>query len=546
MTETCDTRRYLTGFDVGRVPNLFADVLVIGSGVAGLRAAIEAAERVSVILVTKGRIIDSNTAMAQGGIAAVMSPQDSFELHIQDTLRVGCGLCDRAAVDRLVREGPERIRELVGWGAIFDRRAEDLLMGLEAGHSAARIVHALGDATGREVADTLIRVARGRSRLRIFEECFTVDLIEIGGRCRGVTTFHRHFGHQLIWARQTILAAGGCGQLYRESTNPEVATGDGHAMAYRAGLTLRDMEMVQFHPTTLYVAGATRALISEAVRGEGAHLVDRQGRRFMPQYHPDAELAPRDVVSRAILAEMARQDATCMYLDVRHLNAERFRKRFPGITRLCEEFEIDIERDRIPVRPAAHYMIGGVQVDLNARTAMPGLLACGEVASTGVHGANRLASNSLLEGLVFGAVAGRLAAEGALQDPSPPGPMDIRSDIPPSARTMLDLQDVRNSLRSVMWRNVGIQRVGPRLQETLEIIGFWSHYVMDKLFDDRAGWEVQNMLTVARLVAACAEVRRESRGVHARSDFPEIDGSLDGRHTLVRRGPEGPRVWIES
>ncbi|HON67550.1 MAG TPA: FAD-binding protein, partial [Phycisphaerae bacterium] len=320
----------MTRFDVRRIPNLFTDFLVVGSGVAGLRAAIETAKHGPTLLITKSRIDDSNTAKAQGGIAVVMAASDKFESHIQDTLTVGCGLCDRAAVERIVREGPRRIEELIEWGALFDRRKKQLLLGLEGGHSAPRIVHAMGDATGREVANTLIRVARGTEQLRIFEECFAIDLLVVDGRCCGVSTYHRHFGHQIFWAKQTILASGGCGQVYRETTNPEVATGDGHAMAFRAGLPLRDMEMVQFHPTTLYIAGAARSLISEAVRGEGAHLVDRTGRRFMPEYHPAAELAPRDVVSRAILTEMARQDATCMYLSVAHLNIEKFRKRFPS------------------------------------------------------------------------------------------------------------------------------------------------------------------------------------------------------------------------
>ncbi|MCL2330657.1 MAG: L-aspartate oxidase [Phycisphaerae bacterium] len=535
MADLYDSRRYLTRFHVRRLPNLFTDVLVIGSGVAGLRAAIEAAKFGSVLLVTKGRIDDSSTAWAQGGIAVVTAPTDDFEAHVEDTLTVGCGLCDRAAVDRMVREGPQRIEELMAWGALFDQRDRQLLLGLEGGHSAPRIVHARGDATGREVSDTLVRVARGTEQLRIFEECFVVDLIVVDGRCCGVTSYHHHFGHQIFWAKQTILASGGCGQLYRETTNPEVATGDGHAIAFRAGLPLRDMEMVQFHPTTLYIAGATRALISEAVRGEGAYLVDRKGRRFMEEYHPSAELAPRDVVSRAILAEMAKQDATCMYLSISHLNLDKFRKRFPTISRICEQFDIDLRTQSIPVRPAAHYMVGGVQVDQDAWTGMPGLFACGEVASSGVHGANRLASNSLLEGLVFGAVAGRNAAEALQGSPDPMRAAAVVSEIEPSSRTMLDLADVRNSLRSVMWRNIGIHRLGPRLSETIEIISFWGQYVMDKLFDDQLGWETQNMLTVARLIALAAQQRCESRGVHFRADFPDLDAKMNGKHLIQQR-----------
>jgi L-aspartate oxidase len=533
MAALYDTRRYLTGFDVHRVPNLFVDVLVIGAGVAGLRAAIEAAKHGSVLLICKSRIIESNTWRAQGGVAAVLSENDTVDAHISDTLRVGCGLCDLPAVERLVSEGPDRIRELMDWGAIFDTRKQQIQLGLEAGHSAARIIHAQGDATGQEVANTLIRIVRGTRNIRVFEDCFAVDLITIDRQCRGVSTYHRHFGHQLFWAKQTILANGGCGSLYRETTNADISTGDGSAMAYRAGAQLRDMEMVQFHPTTLYVAGASRALISEAVRGEGAHLVDREGRRFMLDYHPDAELAPRDVVSRAIVTEMAKRDVTYMYLDVRHLNIEKFRKRFPGISRLCEQFEIDIAKDRIPVRPAAHYMIGGVFVDSEGRTTTANLWACGEVASTGVHGANRLASNSLLEGLVFGTTAGHGAGIAAASEPGEIKPETIRSDIEPSTRTVLDLEDVRNSLRSVMWRNVGISRIGQRLTETMEIVDFWGHYVMDKLFDEPRGWETQNMLTLARLIAASAQTREESRGVHFRKDHPETSPHLDGSHVVA-------------
>jgi L-aspartate oxidase len=534
MARLYDRRRYLTNFDSRRVPHLFTDVLVIGSGVAGLRAAIEAAPHAATLLITKGKLPESNTWAAQGGIAVVTDPSDSFEGHIADTLTVACGLGDRRAIERIVREGPARIEELVRWGARFDRTGNSLARGREGGHGTARIIHAHGDATGREVADTLIRVARQCEGLRLFEDCFAIDLVTIEGRCVGAITFHPKYGHQMFWAAQTILAGGGCGQLYRESTNPAVATGDSHAMAWRAGAVLRDMEMVQFHPTTLYVAGATRALISEAVRGEGAYLVNRRGERFMSQYHPDGELAPRDVVSQAILTEMVRTDATCVYLDVRHIGAERFARRFPAITELCRQFEIDVGRDLIPIRPAAHYMIGGVAVDEHAQTSIPGLLACGEAACTGVHGANRLASNSLLEGLVFGTEAGRQAVVGLNNGPSL-RVAAVRSETPHSPRTELDIADVRNSLRSVMWRNVGVERCGDRLAETQEIIEFWGHYVMDKVFDDRLGWETQNMLTTSRLITAAALRRIESRGVHFRTDYPQTDDlHWRKRQSLIR------------
>ncbi|MBN1492215.1 MAG: L-aspartate oxidase [Phycisphaerae bacterium] len=538
MSQLYDTRRYLTNFDSRRVPHLFTDVLVIGSGVAGLRAAIEAAEHAPTLLITKGRLSDSNTWAAQGGVAVVTNPADSLDAHIADTITVGCGLCDRSAVEQIVRAGPAAIEELIGWGAKFDRVDGHLARGREGGHSASRIVHARGDATGAEIAKTLIRIARETDGLRLFEDCFAIDLITLDGCCVGAITFHPKYGHQMFWARQTILATGGCGRVYRESTNPEIATGDGRAMAYRAGAVLRDMEMMQFHPTTLYIAGATRALISEAVRGEGAYLVNREGERFMSAYHADAELAPRDVVSRAIVKEMVRTGATCVHLDVRHIGAERFARRFPMISELCHQFDIDVGRSLIPVRPAAHYMVGGVATDLRTRTSVPGLLACGEVACTGLHGANRLASNSLLEGLVLGVEAGRQAIDTLNHGPAFHA-APIQNEMPASPRTELDISDVQNSLRSVMWHNVGMERHGDRLAETRQIIDFWGMYVMDKLFDDRDEWEVQNLLTVARLITASAARRTESRGVHFRTDYPETDDAVWRKRQSVQRGDSG-------
>ncbi len=532
MASPYDARRYLTNFDTHRVPNILTDVLVIGSGIAGLRAAIGCAEFADVIVACKAEPEESNTFYAQGGIAAAMGSPDSPELHMQDTLAVGGGLCDGAAVEVLVREGPVELRRLIEWGLPADRVGGDLALGLEGGHSHSRVIHAAGDATGRQVIGAMLPRLRGGARARIFDHCFVIDLVTDGGACRGAITYHPRYGHQMIWAKATVLAAGGCGRIYRETTNPATATADGMAMAWRAGASLRDMEFVQFHPTTLYVAGAIRALISEAVRGEGAYLVNREGRRFMLDVHPQGELAPRDVVSRAIVAEMIRTDATCAYLDLRHLPADPVRQRFPGLCALCAKFDLDPTRDLIPVRPSAHYMVGGVRTDLLGRTGIERLWACGEVASTGVHGANRLASNSLLEGLVFGArvvedVRAALPALGAGAQPR-----HLVSAIEHSDRTELDLPDVGNSLRSVMWRNAGIIRHGNRLRETLEILDFWGRYVMDKVLDEPAEWELQNMLSVARLIAGAALVREESRGVHFRADFPEPIDNEWGRHVV--------------
>lgn len=549
MFESLTQRRYLVPFKVSRLPQQITDVLVIGGGIAGLRAAIAAAEGgADVLLLTKDTIEQSNTWWAQGGIAAVLQPLDSVEAHIRDTEVVGVGLCDESAVRTVVEEGPERVLDLIRWGANFDKQIGnpyDLAYGLEGGHSYARILHAYGDATGKELAQTLINKVRSYDSVRVSEHSFAIDLITHEGQCIGLLAMIN--GRiNVIWARRTILASGGAGQLWRESTNPKIATADGHAMAYRAGAVLADMEMVQFHPTTLYVAGSSRALITEAVRGYGAYLVDRNGYRFMGDYHPDKELAPRDVVSRAIIEQIRKTHHTHVFLDVRHLEIEAFKKRFPQLTRLCEQFDIDPSRDLIPIHPATHYMIGGVDADLSGRTSLPGLYAVGEASCSGLHGANRLASNSLLEGLVFGCRAGTDAALQARQN-HVVFPQNLSHSIAPSSKTELDVTDVKSSLRSVMWRNVGIERDGERLNETREIIAFWCRYVMDKTFDPgvspelaQAGWELQNMLTVSFLVTAAAYTRTESRGAHHRLDYPQRDDVHWRLHLQWKRPMETP------
>ncbi|MCC6238966.1 MAG: L-aspartate oxidase [Phycisphaerales bacterium] len=552
MFELLTERRYLASFKAARLPQQFTDVLIIGGGVAGLRAAIAAADGgCETLILTKDVIDESNTWYAQGGIAAVLQPEDSLELHISDTLAGGAGLNGFPAVQMVVEQGPRRVLELLNWGIDFDKQpgnAHGLAFTREGGHSFPRILHALGDATGKELASTLIRTVRNHDDIRISEKSFVIDLISHQDRCLGALAL---IGGQIniIWAKQTILASGGAGQLYRESTNPRIATADGHAMAYRAGVRLRDMEMVQFHPTTLYVAGASRALITEAVRGEGAYLVDRHGYRFMPDYHELAELAPRDVVSRAIVQQIRKTSFTHVFLDVRHLPQQEFAQRFPSLARLLDQFDIAPDHDLIPVHPAAHYMIGGVEADLNGCTSLAGLYAIGETASSGLHGANRLGSNSLLEGLVFGARAGTHAAAAATQSPEMKFPLNLEYQFPASQRTELDVQDVRSSLRSLMWRNVGIERSGQPLAETLEIIGFWNRYVMDKTFDPRQnlpaaleGMELQNMLTTAYLITAAAAARTESRGAHFRLDHPARDDQRWHAHLLWQRPYQAPII----
>jgi L-aspartate oxidase len=345
------TPRYLVPFQPRELPHFFTDVLVIGGGLAVLRAANAIDPKLSVLVVTKDAIQQSNSSYAQGGIAGVMDPDDRFEEHVNDTLVAGGTLCDSDVVEMVIREAPGRIQELIDWGTHFDEHAGRITLGREGGHSHNRIVHALGDMTGREVMRAVIEHTLQQPNVRVWENTFTLDLLTYEGACRGAIVATRHNEKMLVWARQTILATGGCGQIYRESTNPPVATGDGHAMAYRAGAQLRDMEFVQFHPTVLYIAGGSRSLITEAVRGEGGWLVDKDGVRFMPQYDSRAELAPRDIVSQSIVTQMEKTRHPCVYLDVTHLDRAFVLKRFPGIAAACKQFGIDITRDKIPVRP---------------------------------------------------------------------------------------------------------------------------------------------------------------------------------------------------
>lgn len=540
-------RRYLVQFNPKRVPHLFTDVLIIGAGITGIRAALAIDPKLNVVLATKDRIKESNSSYAQGGIAGVFDPVDRFANHVADTMAAGKGLCDQSIVETVVREAPDRIKELIGMGASFDQTDGEIALTQEGGHSHRRVVHALGDATGKEVMRALIDRIRSESQIDIWENTFTIDLLTHEGECRGALVWNASHGKTFVWAKQTILATGGAGRLYRETTNPEIATADGHAMAFRAGCELRDMEFMQFHPTVLYIAGSSRHLISEAARGEGGLLRDCTGHRFMPDYDPAAELAPRDIVSRAITRQMEKTRHHCVYLDLTHLPRELIAERFPHIRQVCMQFGIDLMRDLIPVRPGAHYMIGGVTVDDEARTSLPRLWAAGEVTSTGLHGSNRLASNSLLEGLVFGLRAGRNASAAAageidqftalplVSDSGPAVQLEkpfSTADEPPEAAT-LKLDDLLNSLNSEMWRKVGIERNAFDLESARQQVEFWDRYVGPQEFAMTKGWELQNLLLVARLMIAAAIARTESRGTHARSDFPQTDPAL-ARHIALR------------
>ncbi|MCA9064810.1 MAG: L-aspartate oxidase [Planctomycetaceae bacterium] len=529
-------RRYLVPFHPKRVPHLFTDVLVIGAGIAGIRAALEIAPSLQTIVVTKDAVQHSNSAYAQGGIAGVLDPLDEIANHVSDTLSAGKGLCDEQIVDLVVREAPERIRELIAFGTQFDQVDGHLALTLEGGHSHPRVAHALGDATGQEVMRAMnLRAAQARN-IDLWPKTFTIDLLTSEGVCRGALVWNSNHGRTFVWAKRTILCTGGAGAVYRETTNPQIATADGQAIAFRAGCLLQDMEFMQFHPTVLYIAGSSRYLITEAVRGEGAHLVDCNGHRFMHDYDDAGELAPRDIVSQAITQQMARTSHPCVYLDLSHLPAELVHRRFPHIRKVCADFGLDLATDRVPVRPGAHYMIGGVATDAVGRTSLPGLLAAGEVTSTGLHGANRLASNSLLEGLVMGRRCGMTATAEAQNQPdsflapqleSPETQAHIKVD------EQLDLTDIRNSLRSLMWRHVGISRNEHDLNTALHQLNFWSNYVSRRDLTEPAGWELQNMMLVSRVMTTAARERRESRGVHARSDYPETLESYRGHIQVI-------------
>jgi L-aspartate oxidase len=533
------TPRFLVPFQPKQTAHFFTDVLILGGGLAGLRAALAVPPHLSVLVVTKDALKQSNSNYAQGGIASVIDPEDRFEDHIQDTLIAGAGLCDDEVVDMVIREAPHHIAELISWGTHFDEQTTGggLLLGREGGHSHHRIVHALGDATGKEVMRAVIDWAERQKHITIWEQAFTLDLLTSGNVCRGALIDTQSHGRIMVWAKQTILATGGAGQIYRETTNPLVATGDGHALAYRAGVELRDMEFMQFHPTVLYIAGGSRSLITEAVRGEGAYLVDKNGKRFMPEYDARAELAPRDVVSQSIVSQMEKTQHSCVYLDLSHLDAPFVRQRFPHIAEACMKFGLDIATDPIPVRPGAHYMVGGVTVDKEGRTSMEGLWAAGEVTSSGLHGANRLASNSLLEGLVYGARAGSGASAAADQIRDDFRALPLDNPDRPDSGVPLDLLDIRNSLKAVMWRAAGVRRNGDLLEEAAESIDTWRRYVLVRQFTSQDGWELQNMLTVARIMVAAALAREESRGTHLRTDFR---APLEAwrRHLHLRRSPQ--------
>ncbi|MHC4662760.1 MAG: L-aspartate oxidase [Planctomycetota bacterium] len=527
-------RRYLTEFSTFEHPQRLTDVLVIGSGIAGLVAAIAASKYGKVTVLAKRELDETATDLAQGGIAIVSDPADSIEQHIADTVKTGHGISNEEAVRTICTEGVDRLPQLLEWGVLFDKEEDCYAHHLEGGHSYARILHICCDHTGHFIQKALLDHVATIPNIKLVPRHFAIDLItrEKNGACIGALLMDEQKGKEIIWARRVVLATGGAGQIFRETTNPESASGDGFAMAFRAGAALMDLEFVQFHPTTLYVAGAIRALITEAARGAGAILLTKNGRRFMTDYHPDAELAPRDVVSRSIVSELKKTGDTCVYLDMTHLEID-VKMRFPNIAELCGLFAIDISRDRIPVRPSAHYQIGGIATDLSGMTSVPNLYAVGECACLGFHGANRLASNSLLEGFVMGYRAGEHIGRSLSKNNGDFMSRAIEFHIPNAPKPPIILSDVENSLRALMWRVMGIERNEEELKEGLESIRFWRQYVERMEFQSPEGWRFQNMLLIARLMMESAMARKESRGVHFRTDYTSQDDVKWKKHTKI-------------
>jgi L-aspartate oxidase len=522
------------------------DVLVVGGGIAGLTAALGAAHRWNVGLLTKGTLDQTTTFLAQGGIAAAMSPHDSPELHLEDTLEAGVGLCDDESVRVLVEEGPARILELERLGTKFDKRDGKLILGKEGAHSMARVVHAGGDATGSVVASALAEVITSGGRVELHENEFVLDLLMDGGRCVGAVSLGEEGELTVSLARAVVLACGGAGQVFARTTNPLVATGDGHAMAYRAGAVMRDMEFMQFHPTAFYGKENPTLLLTEALRGEGAYLLDDAGERFMVGRHPRAELAPRDVVVREMRRVFDRDKTDHVWLDVRHLECKFLSERFPTVHNGLQKRGFDLCTQLIPVAPASHYYVGGVLTDTWGRTTIPGLFACGETASTGIHGANRLASNSLLEGLVFGERTVReLNRYLAVADPAVRKVKLDLADEPREGNDPAVVADGTATVGRTMTELCGIVRTAEDMERARETLAALQASLAAPGLDV-AELELFNLLTVAQHIVATAALREESRGVHLRSDFPERDDVNWRRHSLVHRDPETGGLVVES
>ena len=513
------------------------DFLIVGAGIAGLRAAIGLAEAGRVLVVTKEALGESNTNYAQGGIAVALGGNEDLSLHLADTIAAGDGLVDRDPAQVLVEEGPLRVEELLRWGTGFDREQGRLMLTREGAHSRNRILHANGDATGAEIGRSLLAHAREHANITLLEWTTTADLIVEDDAVAGAWLLDRQRNLYPVRARAVLLASGGAGQVYSDTTNPAVATGDGIAMAYRAGAEIADMEFYQFHPTALSLPGVPRFLLSEALRGEGAYLRNARGERFMERYHSLLELAPRDVVARAITREgMSPHDEQLpVYLDMRQLTGIDLAKRFPGISRFLALHDLSLANDLIPVRPAAHYLMGGVKTDVDGRTSIDRLYAAGEAACTGVHGANRLASNSLLEGLVFGARAGASMREASrVKTGTPPAPLQF------AAKHAANTDELLRNLQKQMWQDAGLLRDAAGLTAVKQELERARAEIVPA--PERASLELVNLYTVAELIVISALARKESRGAHYRNDFSRRDDARFAKHSVVRSG----KVYFET
>ncbi|WP_274365919.1 L-aspartate oxidase [Paenibacillus thermotolerans] len=523
--------RTLIDVDISALPRYEADVIVIGSGIAGLYTSLKASETNRVLMIAKKSLLESNTRYAQGGIAAVISDEDSPLYHRQDTLVAGAGLCDPEAVDVLVHEGPNGVQELIRLGTQFDRESGgEYALTMEGAHSQRRILHAHGDATGAEIVRALAEKSRSSDRIEIWDDHFCLDVVTEDGVCYGAIV--QRPGGELVFAaaKAIVLCTGGAGQMYRYTTNPDIATADGIAIAYRAGAYIQDVEFVQFHPTALTYPGAPRFLISEAVRGEGAVLRNIKGERFMEQYHPQKELAPRDVVARAIVSEIEKTKSTFVYLDLTHETQEVVKARFPTIYETCLKYGLDLSSDWIPVAPAAHYMMGGVKTNLHGESNIQRLFACGEVSSTGVHGANRLASNSLSEAIVFGRRIVERINSLPPNEREPKFHVELgRTETLPQA-----VVEKRLKLQKTMLRYAGLKREEKGLKRGLEELRKQMPVFHAKLAI-REQYEFANLLTVAMLTTLAALKREESRGGHYREDFPERNDAEWQKHIIQHR-----------
>jgi len=514
---------YLINFDLSQIKKIYTDFLIVGSGIAGLYTSLKIYEKGEVVLLTKGKLKESNTEYAQGGIAVALGDKDSPRLHMEDTLKAGANFCDPEAVEVLVTEGPKCVEELIELGTKFDKIEGKYKTALEAAHQRPRILHAHGDATGAEIEGSLSQKVINENKIKIKENILVIDILSEHNTCYGLLALDSNTNEIIAYlARATILASGGAGQLFSNTTNPEVATGDGIAMAYRGGAKVTDLEFIQFHPTALYHQGSPKFLISEAVRGEGAILKNIKGEPFMHSYHPLAELAPRDIVARAITEQMKKTKSDYVYLDAARIK-DKFSQRFPTIYKNCISLGINPEKEYIPVAPAAHYTMGGIKTDTWGQTNLTNLYACGECTSTGVHGANRLASNSLLEGLVFGnRIAQKIKENKSFFSQKIHEEINIFYNIPRKKIREFDPKQIKKELQKLMWDKVGIIRNSSDLKKAIQKISEWKFIFKSELKTTK-DFELANLIILADLITNSALQREESRGAHYRKDFPDRD-----------------------